>query len=126
MADAYGRELTLPPRGSPRSVWSPEIADELREFMVGVTARGTAKSAFRDTRGRPLLGPVRVSGKTGSLSGRDPKGRYEWFIGVAPAEAPRVAIAAVVVNGPKWWSNAAQIAAQVLRLVFCKKGRCEA
>jgi hypothetical protein len=30
------------------------------------------------------------------------------------------------VNGPKWWSNASQIAAEVLRLVFCKKGRCEA
>ena len=62
---------------------------ELRELMVGVVARGTAKSAFRDTRGRPLLGPVRVAGKTGSLSGVDPKGRYEWFIGVAPAESPR-------------------------------------
>jgi cell division protein FtsI/penicillin-binding protein 2 len=126
VTDADGLALALPPRGSPRSVWPPELAEELRELMVGVTARGTAKSAFRDARGRPLLGPVRVSGKTGSLSGRDPTGRYEWFIGVAPAEAPRVAIAAVVVNGPKWWRNASQIAAEVLRLIFCENGRCEA
>jgi cell division protein FtsI/penicillin-binding protein 2 len=126
VTDADGLALALPPRGSPRSVWPPELAEELRELLVGVTARGTAKSAFRDARGRPLLGPVRVSGKTGSLSGRDPTGRYEWFIGVAPAEAPRVAIAAVVVNGPKWWRNASQIAAEVLRLIFCENGRCEA
>jgi hypothetical protein len=126
VTDVYGRALALAPRGSPRSVWPPELADELRELMVGVTARGTAKSAFRDARGRPLLGPVRVSGKTGSLRGRDPTGRYEWFIGVAPAEAPRIAIAAVVVNGPKWWRNASQIAAEVLRLIFCENGRCQA
>ena len=126
VTNAYGLALALPPRGSPRSVWPPELAEELRELMVGVTARGTAKSAFRDTRGRPLLGSVRVSGKTGSQRGRDPTGRYEWFIGVAPAEAPRVAIAAVVVNGPRWWRNASQIAAEVLRLIFCENGRCEA
>ena len=34
------------------------------------------------------LGDVRVAGKTGNLSGKDPKGRYEWFMGVAPAESP--------------------------------------
>jgi cell division protein FtsI/penicillin-binding protein 2 len=84
VTNARGEGLALPPPQPPRSVWPTEVTDELRELMVGVTARGTAKSAFRDARGRPLLGPVRVSGKTGSLSGRDPTGRYEWFIGVAP------------------------------------------
>jgi peptidoglycan glycosyltransferase len=104
---------------------SAEVAAELRELMVGVVARGTAKSAFRDPRGRPLLGPVRVSGKTGSLSGLDPKGRYEWFIGVAPAEKPTIAIATVVVNGPVWWRNASQISALVLQRVFCPDSRCD-
>ncbi len=75
--------------------------------------------------GRPLLGPVRVAGKTGSLSGVDPKGRYEWFIGVAPAGAPRVAIATVVVQSRIWWSSASQISARVLQHVFCNRGRCE-
>jgi peptidoglycan glycosyltransferase len=124
--DAGGRTLSLPPLAPPRPVWPAELVDELRELMVGVVSRGTAKSAFRDPRGRPLLGPVRVAGKTGSLSGRDPDGRYEWFIGVAPAEAPSVAIAAVVVNGPLWWRNASQVAAEVLKGVFCARGVCEA
>ena len=35
------------------------------------------------------------------------------IIGVAPADAPRVAIASVVVSSPKWWSSASQIAARV-------------
>jgi cell division protein FtsI/penicillin-binding protein 2 len=123
--DPEGRTLALPGREAPRQVWPGEVAEELRELMVGVTARGTARSAFRDDRGRPLLGSIRVAGKTGSLSGTNPRGRYEWFIGVAPAEAPRIAIAAVVVNGPHWWSNASDVAAWTLREVFCESGRCD-
>jgi penicillin-binding protein A len=124
--DAKGRELRLPPAPTPRRVISPELTAELRSMLVATTISGTARSAFRDRRGRPLLGPVRVAGKTGSLSGKDPAGRYEWFIGVAPAESPRVAVATVVVQGPLWWRNASQVAASVLQGVFCERGRCDA
>jgi cell division protein FtsI/penicillin-binding protein 2 len=124
--DAEGRPLVVPTHKTPSRVWPAAVAAELRELMVGVTARGTARSAFRDQRGRPLLGDIHVAGKTGSLSGRDPKGRYEWFIGVAPAEAPRIAIATVVVNGALWWSNASDVAAWSLREVFCDRAGCAA
>jgi peptidoglycan glycosyltransferase len=125
VTNSDGETVALPRPRPPRPTWRPELADELRELLVGVTARGTAKSAFRDHRGRPMLGTMMVAGKTGSLSGNDPKGRYEWFIGVAPADAPRVAIASVVVSSPKWWSSASQIAARVLQHVFCDRGRCD-
>jgi TonB family protein len=123
--DASGRTLALP--GSPlsRPVWPPELAGLLRELLVSVTERGTARSAFHGADGRPLLGPVRVAGKTGSLSGRDPAGHYQWFIGVAPAEAPRVAVAVLVVNGAVWFTSAAGVAAATLREVFCGGGECE-
>ena len=35
-----------------------------------------------------------------------------------------VAIAVVVVNKPRWWRNASQIAAEVLKRIFCEKGHC--
>jgi cell division protein FtsI/penicillin-binding protein 2 len=126
VVDASGREFALPPATAPRQVLSPEVADELREMLVDTTTRGTARRAFRARGGRPLLGPVQVAGKTGSLSGSDPKGRYEWFIGVAPAEAPRIAVAVVVVQRARWWRNASQIASEVLRGVFCDGGPCRA
>ena len=75
---------------------SPAVTSELREMLVETTRSGTARRAFRKRNGQPLLGGVRVAGKTGSLSGKDPTGRYEWFIGVAPADSPRVAIAVVL------------------------------
>lgn len=124
--DESGRELPLPANGAPRSVMTPELASELRGMLVDTTKRGTARRGFRGRGGRPLLGPVDVAGKTGSLSGTDPKGRYEWFAGVAPAEDPRVAIAVVVVQSELWWRTASQIAGEVFKEVFCERRDCRA
>jgi cell division protein FtsI/penicillin-binding protein 2 len=126
VVDANGRELPVPAPAAPRRVLSPDITGELRSMLVDTTRLGTARSAFRTRGGRPLLGPVRVAGKTGSLSGTDPDGRYEWFIGVAPADSPRVAVATVLVQSDLWWRNASQIAADVLKSVFCERGKCGA
>ena len=124
VVDAEGQELPLPAVSGPRRVLSPGLAAELRAMLVDTTTRGTARSAFRKRNGRPLLGPVRVAGKTGSLSGKDPTGRYEWFIGVAPAEEPRIVVATLLVQSDLWWRNASQIAAEVLRRTFCTGRTC--
>jgi hypothetical protein len=124
VVDAHEEDLPLPPAPAPRQVLDPDVTRELRTMLVETTRAGTARRAFRDGRGRPLLGDVRVAGKTGSLSGKDPDGRYEWFVGVAPADRPQIAIATVLVQGHLWWRNASQIAAEVLKGVFCEKRRC--
>jgi TonB family protein len=97
--DAAGELVAVPETASPQRIWEPEIADALRRSLRGVTERGTARRAFRNARGEPLLGDVAVAGKTGTLHGEDPQGLYHWFVGVAPAEQPRIAIAALVVHG---------------------------
>jgi cell division protein FtsI/penicillin-binding protein 2 len=122
IVDGSGRDLPLPGAGS-RRVLSDRLAGKLREMMVETTVRGTARRAFHP-RGRPLVPGIRVAGKTGSLSGRDPDGRYEWFIGVAPAERPRIAVAVVVVQGPVWHRSASQVSAQVFRTLFCTERGC--
>jgi cell division protein FtsI/penicillin-binding protein 2 len=124
VTDARGRELLLPAVAAPRRVMSPELDEEMRRMMVDTTTVGTARRAFRKRGGRPLLPGIQVAGKTGSLTGTDPDGRYEWFIGAAPADDPQVAIAALLVQGDLYWRNAAQVAADVLYEVFCVKGRC--
>lgn len=124
--DGAGNELTRPEPGEARRVMSVERARKLREMMVRTTTRGTARSAFRDSRGRPKLDSVRVAGKTGNLSGKDPKGRYEWFIGTAPADDPSVAIAVLQLHGHLWWKKSSELAADVLSEVFCDKRVCDA
>jgi peptidoglycan glycosyltransferase len=125
VVDGAGRNLAVAPPAEPRRVLTAELAAQVRDMLVETTQRGTARNAFRH-RGRPLLGPVRVAGKTGSLSGRNPDGRYEWFAGVAPAENPRIAVATLVVQGELWWRTSSQVAAQIFEQLFCDSGTCRA
>ncbi len=120
--EAGGRLRALPRRAPPRAVWPPDLAGQLREKLVAVTEEGTARHAFRRN-GRPLLGPIQVAGKTGSLNGERPGGLYQWFIGVAPAAEPQVAIAVLVVDAPV---SASKVAAQTLRGIFCDREGCDA
>jgi len=124
VSDAGGRELILPSERPRQRVLTSELARELREMLAETTVRGTARKAFRDRRGRPLLQKVKVAGKTGSLNGKDPDGRYEWFIGVAPVDQPTIAIAVLSVQAPLYWVSASQLAAEVLKVIFCPKGVC--
>ena len=122
---AGSRVLPLP-RARAERVVPPEMAQQLRTMLVDTTKRGTARRAFRTRQGRPLLQGITVAGKTGSLNGTDPDGRYEWFIGVAPAEDPRIAVATLAVQGDLYWMSASQLAAEVLKAALCPKGVCRA
>jgi cell division protein FtsI/penicillin-binding protein 2 len=123
VTDADGTDLGLP-EPQARKVLDPAVTRSLRRMLVETTISGTARRAFRGPQGRPLLEPIRVAGKTGSLSGPDPKGHYEWFIGVAPAQAPRVAVATLLVHRDRKWTSASQVSAEVLRSLFCSGGAC--
>jgi cell division protein FtsI/penicillin-binding protein 2 len=125
VVDGDGRVLALPARGARERIISGEHAEELRSMLVRTTTHGTARSAFRDRRGRPKLRHIKVAGKTGNLSGDLPKGRYEWFIGVAPAADPSIAISVVQVQGNLWWSKSSELAAEVLEEIFCDSGHCD-
>jgi cell division protein FtsI/penicillin-binding protein 2 len=120
---ATGEALAVTGASAERAVLSARLAAQLRELLEETTERGTARRAFHP-RGRPLLPGIGVAGKTGSLTGTNPPGRYEWFAGVAPVDAPRIAVATVSVQGPRWWTSGSQLAAQVFRATFCPNGKC--
>jgi hypothetical protein len=120
---ANGEALAVASAPRERVVLSEALARQLRDLLRETTERGTARRAFRP-RGRPLLPGIAVAGKTGSLTGANPPGRYEWFAGVAPAEHPKLAVATVTVQGQRWWTSGSQLAAQVFRAAFCPNGRC--
>jgi peptidoglycan glycosyltransferase len=69
----------------------PENARVLTEMMVSVVDAGTATAA--------QIPGVRVAGKTGTAQTAEGEAPHAWFVAFAPAEAPEVAVAVVVLNG---------------------------
>jgi penicillin-binding protein 2 len=66
---------------------SPEALRDLRDALVAVVDRGTAAGA--------QIADLKIAGKTGTA--QNPHGPdHGWFIGFAPADAPTIAVGAVV------------------------------
>lgn len=98
--------------GAADRVMSPQTAAQLNEMMEETVTEGTARHVFRE-RGYRVEGAV---GKTGSLADRNPFRDYSWFVGFAPKDRPRVAVAAVVVNDRRWRIRATWLAREAMRL----------
>jgi len=85
----------------------PEQLAQLREAMADVvSARGTAGSA--------AIQGVVLAGKTGTAQNAHDRERdHAWFVGYAPAEAPRIVVAVMLEFGEHGYS-AARIASKIV------------
>ncbi len=85
-----------------RDTVRPETTKALMRMMVKTIEMGTSRRAFGTAEHTPMLRDMEVAGKTGSLSGWNPRMNFEWFAGVAPVSGPKLAIVALVVNDDHW------------------------
>jgi peptidoglycan glycosyltransferase len=79
-------------------VLSGTTALRLERMMEVTVASGTARAAFHDDLGHPLLASVQVAGKTGTLhpSETQSEGLASWFIGFAPARPPTIPLSVLL------------------------------
>lgn len=85
---------------------SASTAEEIKNMMIKVVKQGTGKNA--------RIKNVRVAGKTGTAENESAK-EHAWFIGFAPADDPKLAIAVVLENiGSTGGKTAAPIARDIL------------
>lgn len=112
------------PDGTPLYEFAPEIhrnvipvrtARAVNRMMRNTVRRGTARRTFHDQRGNAFLPGIEVAGKTGTLSAERPYRGYTWWVGFAPADEPTIAVAALVVNTPRWRIKASYVARETLR-----------
>lgn len=103
--------------GPPERVLSEAQASALVRMMEETVDHGTARRYFRGPALRTAVG------KTGSLADKPPLPfrDYSWFVGFAPRDAPRVAVAAVVVNEARWRVRAPWLAREAIRLVLAEE-----
>lgn len=104
----FGGEILY--RYEPEAWTSPvtsEVASRVIEMMEEVVRNGTGKAA--------AISGVRVAGKTGTAE-VEGKPNHAWFLGVAPADAPRVVVAVIVENaGGTGGEVAAPVAREVMK-----------
>lgn len=81
-----------------------DSAQSLRSLMRETIAHGTSRKSFRTLVRKKGFPPVEIGGKTGSLTGTSPKGKYDWFVGYTMSARPdrRIAIAALTINEQTW------------------------
>jgi penicillin-binding protein 2 len=87
---------------------TPGQMDTLRKAMATVvTSEGTAASAA-------LTGGVVLAGKTGTAqNSQDPDRDHAWFVGFAPAEAPKIVVAVMLEFGDHGYA-AARVASAII------------
>lgn len=87
---------------------APSVAADVVSMMTDVVSSGTGRAAARSD--------VTVAGKTGTAEGGG--GPHSWFVALAPADAPTIAIAVVVEAEGTGGTVAAPIAARILEAWF--------
>ena len=92
----------------------------LREAMVRSVTHGTARKNISTRHmARKNYAALTIGGKTGSLDGHDPYGRYEWFMGFAQSkEDPSKAIVLVIMQVHDLQGVRSQPATQVAGMLF--------
>ncbi|MDP6947614.1 MAG: penicillin-binding transpeptidase domain-containing protein [Arenicellales bacterium] len=99
------------------AIISPHTAAEIRTMLRETVQAGSARSSFAGFF-HGAMAQVEVGGKTGSLSGLDPQGRYDWFVGYATAGPKKLAYAALCINRDFWYVKSAFIARKAIEHYF--------
>jgi peptidoglycan glycosyltransferase len=86
----------------------PAIATDVVSMMIDVVTLGTGRAAAQPG--------ITVAGKTGTAEGSD--GPHSWFVALAPAEAPTIALAVVIEGEGTGGTVAAPIASRILEAWF--------
>ena len=98
----------VPKQGS--LVIEPAAAEELRKLFNETVKSGTGRKSFRKTVRHSTFDEVEFGGKTGSLTGLNPAGKCDWFIGYARYRGERIAVAGLTVNEKKWKVKSSMLA----------------
>lgn len=99
-------------------VIDPKAAGEMRELMRETIESGTSRGSFRGFKTSGGSGVVDVGGKTGSLTGTDPQGKYDWFVGYGTDGERKIATAALTISKEYWKVKSSYLARKAIEVYF--------
>ncbi len=96
----------------------PNTASEIRSLMRETVVKGTSKRSFKGFFKGPFA-QLKIGGKTGSLTGMDPPGKYDWFVGFAnSANGHKIAISALTIHQKLWRVKSSYLARKAIEKYF--------
>lgn len=100
-------------------VLTADGTDKMKILMEETIVSGTSRKSFKHLRRDRRFREVELGGKTGSLTGTNPRGKTDWFVGYAIGDnGEKLAIAAVTVHVHLWRVKSAILAQSVVRRHF--------
>lgn len=109
------------PAGARRRVVDAKVAEAVASMMIGTCEEGSAAKSFR-ARESSLPRDMKVAGKTGTISGTQPfPMEYSWFVGFAPADAPKISVAVLIGNTDDWWLKGHTVARELFEVALSDK-----
>jgi cell division protein FtsI/penicillin-binding protein 2 len=100
------------------TIMSKESAEKVRELMEQTVLAGTSRRSFRPITKDRKFREIEMGGKTGHLTGDNPAGRVDWFVGYALDEDRKIAVAAITVNKKFWTVKSAHLGQSMFRKYF--------
>ncbi len=99
----------------------PATASEVKSLMKETVLHGTSRGSFRGFFRKDLTF-LNVGGKTGSLTGYEPRGKYDWFVGYADNGPRRFAVAALTIHEKLWRVKSSYLARLAMESYFRESG----
>jgi cell division protein FtsI/penicillin-binding protein 2 len=96
----------------------PETAPVMRELMEETIFKGTSRKNFKKLLKDKKFRVLEMGGKTGSMTGTNPRGKTDWFVGYAYLDNQKLAIAAITVNKEKWRVKSTYLAQSLVKVYF--------
>jgi cell division protein FtsI/penicillin-binding protein 2 len=103
---------TAEPKLSSQTV-DKATAEEIRNLMHETVVRGTSRQSFRGFF-KGEFRDLKVGGKTGSLTGDNPQGKYDWFAGFADDGFHKIAVCALTVHKQVWRVKSSYLARRAI------------
>jgi penicillin-binding protein A len=114
------KKLLYPPLKKDEPVLTPQTAEDMRTLFMGTITDGTARSSFR--RSQYLLNRLEIGGKTGSITGGEPRGKRDWFVSYAKSIEDKsdrgISICVMIVNQKKWYVKSPLIAKNIMEFYY--------
>lgn len=114
------KKVIYPPIRKDELVLTPQSAEDLRMLFMATVSQGTARASFR--RSQYLIGKLEIGGKTGSITGGEPKGKRDWFVSYAKSSEDKndkgISICVMIVNQKRWYVKSPFIAKNIMEFYY--------